>query len=125
MSDIAAARTSSLRDMNRIIRRSDSGAVTAASFIGLWLLIPLALGALAYVLVGTWLLMSPFDRGLAIDWKPWLLLTLLLQAGYWTLVSRAAGRSPLNGLWGLAPFVALVPTFAIARSALLHQSSDR
>lgn len=111
----------SLRDSNRIVRRTPEGAgtVTAASLFAVWILLPLALGALAYVIVGVWLLMSPFDRDLMIDWKPWIALTLVLQAGYWTVVSRAASRNALNGLWGLIPIIALVPTFAIARAALL------
>lgn len=110
----------SLREMNRIVRRPADGSVTAASLFALWILIPLALGALAYVLIGVWLLMSPFEPDLTIDWKPWMALTLLLQAGYWAVVSRAAGRSPLKGLWGLVPVVALVPTFTISREALIR-----
>lgn len=123
----AYAQLEELRDMNKVVRRVEAGAdtVTAASQFAVWILLPVSLGGLAYIAVGVWLLMAPYDPNLSPDWRLLLLLTLVLQGIYWAFVSRAAGRNPVNGLWGLLPVIALIPTFFIARTALLRTPPTR
>lgn len=113
-----------LERANRVAHRSGHGApvVPGASLIGLWLLLPLALAGLAVVIVGLAMLLESHRTApdLPLDWRPWLALTLALQLVYWTGIARLGGRSWFYGLWALLPGVALVPTFFIARDALMR-----
>lgn len=108
-----------IREANSIVRRSPNApsGVTAAGVFALWILIPWALGGLAYILLGMWVAKSAFDPEAVFDTRVWLILTLLFQTGYWMLLARSAGLSVLRGLWALIPVVALIPTFSIARAA--------
>ena len=96
--------------------------VSGASLVGLWLLIPIALGAVAYALLGiVSMLAAPADLTAppaVISWRWWLGVTLALQVTYWTLIAPKR----LAGLWAIIPVISLIPTFFIARGALLERS---
>lgn len=97
--------------------------VSGASLIGLWLLIPFALGAAAYAILGiASMLAAPAElpaEPAVIDWQWWLGLTIALQVIYWMLIAPR----PLAGLWAIIPVVSLIPTFFVARDALLERSA--
>ncbi len=103
--------------------------VSGASLVGLWLLIPIALGAVAYALLGiVSMLTAPTDLNApadltaepaAIDPQWWLGLTIALQVIYWVLIAPKR----LAGLWAIIPIVSLIATFFIARDALLERSA--
>jgi hypothetical protein len=110
-----------LRAANSVVppsRRADER-VNAASFVGLWLLLPIAIGGVARLLLGLLVLILPGD--FSVPTVLWLVLTLVLQAGFWALVCQRSGQPPAKGLWALIPVVAFLPTFFIARRALLAQ----
>ena len=95
--------------------------VSGASLVGLWLLIPVAIGAAAYAILGI-VSMLTTSTGLgtdpaAITWQWWLGLTLGLQVIYWMLLAPR----PLAGLWAIIPVIALIPTFFVARDVLLDR----
>lgn len=103
--------------------------VSGASLVGLWLLIPTALGAVAYALLGIVSMLAastelnaPADLTAApavISWQWWLGVTLALQVIYWMLIAPKR----LAGLWAIIPVISLIPTFFIARDALLERST--
>ena len=96
--------------------------VSGASLVGLWLLIPLALGAMAYAILGiATMLAAPVGvpaESADISWQWWLGLALGLQVVYWMLISPR----PFAGLWAIIPVISLIPTFFIARNVLLDRS---
>jgi len=98
---------------------------TAASIFALWMLIPLSLGALAYVLLGLWLMLSSFEPDRSVDPRLWILVTLAFQSAYWVFLADRSESSPLKGLWALIPFIALIPTFPIARKASVRSDLSR
>ena len=108
-----------LRAANRLRSTAEGReAVSAATVVGLWLVIPCAIAAFALLVLGiVWLTLPLGDDG---DY-PWVwvrvLATAVLLMAYWAFLAVRAGRSALWGLWVLAPVVALVPTFVIARDA--------
>jgi apolipoprotein N-acyltransferase len=53
----------------------------------------------------------------ALDWRWWLGLTIAFQVVYWLLIAPR----PVTGLWAVLPVIALIPTFFIAREALLDR----
>ena len=103
--------------------------VSGASLVGLWILIPTALGAVAYALLGiVSMLASPTELAVpagltaepaVISWQWWLGVTLALQVIYWMIVAPKR----LAGLWAIIPVISLIPTFFIARDALLERST--
>lgn len=97
--------------------------VSGASLVGLWLLIPFALGAVSYGLLGiASMLAAPAEvaaEPAVIAWQWWLGLTLALQVVYWVLIAPKR----LAGLWAMIPVISLIPTFFIARDALLERST--
>jgi hypothetical protein len=102
--------------------------VSGAALVGLWILIPVALGAVSFAILGiTELLTSPAlnimtnAEPAVIDWRWWLGLTIALQVVYWLLIAPR----PITCLWALLPVIALIPTFFIAREALLIGRSHR
>lgn len=116
----------SLREANRLQFGTDNAAerVRSGALVALWLLVPLAIGAVAYLIIGFLVLLHArvFDdiaEFVIIGW-PWLILTLVLQAGYWCWLSRPWQK----GLWALIPLVALIPTFGIARTVLLTDQQE-
>jgi hypothetical protein len=116
---IKADRTIVEENRLRPIGRRTEDVASAASMIGLWLLIPMAIGGLAFVILGLGVLASTDDLEPQVPWQVWLPVTLVMQASFWVLVAYRAGRHPLEGLWGLLPVIGLIPTFAIAHSALV------
>lgn len=116
---VSTASAEGVRAANSIVHRSPnapSGA-TAASVFALWILIPLALGALAYILIGLVLLLGSYEPGRSVDPRLWVFSTLVLQTAYWSFLADRKGLGALRGLWALIPVVALIPTFGIARAA--------
>ena len=104
----------------------DGQRVSGAALVGLWLLIPAALGGAGYALVGliSMLTVTQAAPGVeaeqaAVAWQWWLLATVLLQSVYWVLIAPR----PMRGLWALLPVLALIPTFGIARDVLLRPGS--
>jgi hypothetical protein len=102
--------------------------VSGAALVGLWILIPVALGAASFAILGiTELLTSPAlnimtnAEPAVIDWRWWLGLTIALQVIYWLLIAPR----PITCLWALIPVIALIPTFFIAREVLLIGRSDK
>lgn len=102
--------------------------VSGAALVGLWLLIPVALGAVSFAVLGiTELLSAPALNSMAnadlavIDWMWWLSLTIALQVVYWLLIAPR----PITCLWALLPVIALIPTFFMAREVLLVGRSER
>lgn len=97
--------------------------VSGASLIGLWLLIPFALGAAAYAILGAASMLAASTDLAAeqatIGWQWWLGLTIGLQVLYFVLIAPR----PLAGLWAIIPVISLIPTFFIAREALLEGST--
>ena len=108
-----------IREANSIVRRSPNApsGVTAASVFALWILIPLALGAFAYIVIGLVLLLSAYEPGQSVDPRLWIFSTLVFQTAYWSFLADRKGLGALTGLWALIPVVALIPTFSIARAA--------
>lgn len=101
----------------------DAERVSGASLVGLWLLIPVAIGAATYAILGI-VSMLTTSTGFgtdpaAITWQWWLGLTIALQVIYWVLIAPKR----LAGLWAIIPIVSLIPTFFIARDALLERSA--
>lgn len=119
-----SASVPNLREANKLQFRvhNEAERVKSASLVGLWLLIPFALGAVAYLLIGIVLILQERFSGdfglyeLTVPILPWLMLTLVLQAAYWSWLSTPWQK----GLWALIPIVGLVPTFMIARQALIR-----
>jgi apolipoprotein N-acyltransferase len=102
--------------------------VSGAALVGLWLLIPVALGAVSFAVLGiTELLTSPALNSMAstepavVDWRWWLGLTIALQVVYWLLIAPR----PITCLWAVLPVIALIPTFFMAREVLLVGRSER
>jgi len=102
--------------------------VSGAALVGLWLLLPMALGAVSYAVLGiAELLMSPTmniagnAEAAGIDWMWWLGLTIALQVVYWLLIAPRR----ITCLWALIPVVALIPTFFMAREILLRGRPSR
>jgi len=104
---------------------SDTQRGTAASIFALWILIPLALGALAYTVLGLWLMLSPFEPDRSVDPGLWIFVTLVFQSAYWAFLADRIESSPLKGLWALLPLIALIPTFPIARKVSAKSDSSR
>lgn len=100
------------------LRRPDDGreVVNAATVVGVWVVIPIALAALALLIVGVAFLTLPVGDDGEQPWT-WLRVsvTVLGLAVYWGALAVRSGRSALWGLWVLIPIVSLVPTFVIAR----------
>lgn len=92
--------------------------VSGASVVGVWLLIPLALFGVSYVLTSivSVALLSPGPNGYVL-----LGITLMLQVFYWCLVAITADRSWAMGLWALIPVISLIPTFGLARGAVSNR----
>ena len=106
----------------------DGERVSGAALIGLWLLLPMALGAVSYAVLGiTELLTSPIlnitgnAEPAVIDWMWWLGLTIALQFAYWLLIAPRR----ITCLWALLPVIALIPTFFMAREILLRDRPGR
>ncbi|NQW73573.1 MAG: hypothetical protein HQ453_12660 [Actinobacteria bacterium] len=102
--------------------------VSGAALIGLWLLLPMALGAVSYAVLGiAELLTSPTmiitgnAEPAVIDWMWWLGLTIALQVVYWLLIAPRR----ITCLWAVIPVIALIPTFFMAREILLRGRPDR
>jgi len=102
--------------------------VSGAALIGLWLLLPMALGAVSYAVLGiAELLTSPTmiitgnAKPAVIDWMWWLGLTIALQVVYWLLIAPRR----ITCLWAVIPVIALIPTFFMAREILLRGRPDR
>ena len=102
--------------------------VSGAALIGLWLLLPMALGAVSYAVLGiAELLTSPTlnitgnAEPAGIDRMWWLGLTIALQFVYWLLIAPRR----ITCLWALIPVIALIPTFFMAREILLRGRPDR
>ena len=96
-------------------RQEDVGSLP--SLIGIWLLIPFALGGLAYIVTG--LINLAIDPELLAPrsfYISWLVVTLLLQVAFWMYMANKSGRKFYFGLWALIPAVSLFPTFKIAKS---------
>jgi len=116
---------SSLREANDLQSQveHDHERVQAAALVAVWLLVPVALGAVSYFLLGIILLLSERlsedagDLEYRVSSLQWLILTLLLQAAYWCWLSQPWQK----GLWALIPIVGLIPTFAIARTVLRNE----
>ena len=115
---------------NAITSDSTPGAerVSGAALVGLWLLLPMALGAVSYAVLGiAKLLTSPTlnitgnAEPAVIDWMWWLGLTIALQFAYWLLIAPRR----ITCLWALLPVIALIPTFFMAREVLLIGRPDR
>ena len=106
----------------------DAERVSGAALIGLWLLLPMALGAVSYAVLGiAELLTSPTlnitgnAEPAVIDWMWWLGLTIALQFVYWLLIAPRR----ITCLWALIPVIALIPTFFMAREILLRDRPGR
>jgi hypothetical protein len=102
-------------------RQEDVGSLP--SLIGIWLLIPFALGGFAYIVTG--LIHLAIDPELLAPrsfYISWLIVTLLLQVAFWIYMANKSGRKFYFGLWALIPFIALVPTLKIAKD--LASKSD-
>ena len=102
--------------------------VSGAALICLWLLLPMALGAVSYAVLGiAELLTSPTlnitgnAEPAVIDWMWWLGLTIALQFVYWLLIAPRR----ITCLWALLPVIALIPTFFMAREILLRARPGR
>ena len=115
---------------NAITSDSTPGAerVSGAALVGLWLLLPMALGAVSYAVLGiAKLLTSPTlnitgnAEPAVIDWMWWLGLTIALQFVYWLLIAPPR----ITCLWALLPVIALIPTFFMAREILLRDRPGR
>jgi hypothetical protein len=113
----------SLREANKLQFRAEHDAerVRSAALVAVWLLIPFAIGAIAYLILGFIVLFrerlseETLFFELTVPFLPWLILTLVLQAAYWAWLSDRWEK----GLWALIPLVGLIPTFMIARTVLL------
>jgi hypothetical protein len=117
MTDLAS--TNRLRPVSH---RADEVA-NAAAVTGIWLLLPLVVGAVSFMLLGLIVLGVSDDLEPGVPFAAWLVVTLALQTLYWVWMATVAGRNPLEGLWALIPVVALVPTFSIARAVALRSAA--
>lgn len=114
-----------LATVNRLrpaARRADEVAGTAA-VVGIWLLLPFAIGALVFIFLGLVILAASDAPEPSMPVAAWLVITVLLQTLYWVWMADVAGRHPLQGLWALIPLVALIPTFSLARSVALRSGA--
>jgi hypothetical protein len=90
---------------------------TLPSLLGIWLLIPFALGGFAYIVTGLiHLAIDPEFLEPQSFYISWLIVTILLQVGFWMYMANKSGRKFYFGLWALIPLVSLFPTFKIAKS---------
>ena len=113
MSDHEALRAGEWAENELVTPRSHM--VSGASVVGVWLLIPLALVGVSYVIASivAVALLSPGPSGYVL-----LGITIVLQVFYWCLIAITAGRSWAMGLWALIPAISLIPTFGLARGAV-------
>ena len=102
--------------------------VSGAALVGLWLLLPMALGAVSYAVLGIAELLTSPTMNIAgnaeaagMDWMWWLGLTIALQVAYWLLIAPRR----ITCLWALIPVVALIPTFFMTREILLRDRPNR
>lgn len=103
-------------------RERETERVRLASLLGVWLLIPLALGGVAFVLnvLAITVVSAVSGNGIPLEVPltdlnvSWLVTTLVFQTAYWCLVARPW----FWGFWAVIPIVALIPTFFIARRVL-------
>lgn len=114
------------KDLNKIRlapKQADEVAPTS-TFIGIWLLLPLAIGGMAFAVVGMFVLILSADETnpLVLPWKIWLPVTLILQSLYWMRMSHTSGRSMFRGLWALIPLLGMVPLFSVAKSHSVTKS---
>ena len=114
------------KDLNKIRlapKQADEVAPTS-TFIGIWLLLPLAIGGMAFVLVGmlALILWANDSEQLLFPWKIWLPVTLILQSLYWMRMSHTSGRSMFRGLWALIPLLGMIPLFSVAKSHSVTKS---
>lgn len=117
--------TASLTSINRLrptSQRADEVA-SAAAVTGIWLLFPLAIGAFTFLFLGLLILGISDEPEPSVPFLAWLILTLALQALYWVWIAHVSGRNPIIGLWALLPVIALVPTFPLARAAVLSNGA--
>lgn len=96
----------------------------AAAVTGIWLLFPLAIGGFTFLFLGILILAISEDPDPGVPFFAWLILTLALQALYWVWIAHVSGRNPISGLWALIPVVALIPTFPLARAAVLGNDTS-
>lgn len=122
MTDTAITDLASANRLRPVSHRADEVA-NAAAVTGIWLLLPLAVGAVSFMLLGLIVLGVSDDLDPGVPFAAWLVVTLALQALYWVWMASVAGRNPLEGLWALIPIVALVPTFSIARAVALRSAA--
>jgi hypothetical protein len=123
--------TAELSNANRIepSRTLESERVRVSTLMGVWLLIPLALGALAFILNGMFLVVQArfsddpamFEINFADFNVTWLVLTMILQVAYWCLLSRPW----YYGFWAVVPVIGLLPTFFLARQCLQRPTPTR
>lgn len=121
MTDTAITDLTSANRLRPVSHRADEVA-NAAAVTGIWLLLPLAVGAVSFMLLGLIVLGVSDDLEPGVPFAAWLVVTLALQTLYWVWMASVAGRHPLEGLWALIPIVALVPTFSIARAVALRSA---
>lgn len=116
--------TLELRDANRIrpSKTLESERVRVSALVGVWLLLPLALVALAFMLNGVFILaLARFsDDPTVIEMNfadfniSWFAIAMTLQVLYWCLLSRPW----YLGFWAVIPVLGLIPTFFLARQCL-------
>lgn len=122
MTDTEMTDLTSANRLRPVSHRADEVA-NAAAVTGIWLLLPLVVGAVSFMLLGLIVLGVSDDLEPGVPFAAWLVVTLALQTLYWVWMATVAGRNPLEGLWALIPVVALVPTFSIARAVALRSAA--
>ena len=114
------------KDLNKVrLNPKQAGEVASVpTFIGIWLLLPLAIGGIAFVLVGmlALILRANDSEQLLFPWKIWLPVTLILQSLYWMRMSHTSGRSMWRGLWALISILGMIPLFSVAKSHSVTKS---
>jgi hypothetical protein len=118
--------TANAKDLNklRLTPKKADEVSSAPTFIGIWLLLPLAIGGLAFAVVGMFVLALSAEETnqFVLPWKIWLPVTLILQSLYWMRMSHTSGRIMWRGLWALIPLLGMIPLFSVAKSHSVTKS---
>lgn len=122
--------TAELKNANKIepSKTLESERIRVSALMGVWLLIPLALGALAFILNGIFLVFTAttpnpemFEMNYVDFNISWLAIAIILQVAYWCLLSRPW----YHGFWAIVPVIGLIPTFFLARQCLQRPTPTR